>query len=86
MRAAGLGDYEMTDDEINKLYQAHSLLLSDVPGYIADMVRHVIAIEREACAKVCEEPAMMAEPYSKLDGWLPAAEWCASAIRMRGIK
>ena len=32
----------------------------------------VAAAEREACAKVCEEP-----------GW-NAADWCAKAIRARG--
>ena len=34
----------------------------------------VAAHEREACAKVCEEP-----------GW-NAANWCANAIRARGQK
>ncbi len=33
-----------------------------------------VAAEREACAKVCEEP-----------GW-NAANWCAKAIRARGNK
>ena len=32
----------------------------------------IAAAEREACAKVCEEP-----------GW-NAADWCAKAIRARG--
>ena len=36
------------------------------------MVEMAIAEEREACAKVCEEP-----------GW-NAANWCAKAIRARG--
>ena len=38
----------------------------------ARAIRMAINIEREACAKVCEEP-----------GW-NAANWCAKAIRARG--
>ena len=38
-----------------------------------DALRKLVASEREACAKVCEEP-----------GW-NAANWCAKAIRSRGL-
>ena len=37
-----------------------------------DALRKLVAAEREACARVCEEP-----------GW-NAANWCAKAIRARG--
>ena len=37
------------------------------------IINGAIAEEREACARVCEEP-----------GW-NAANWCAKAIRSRGL-
>jgi hypothetical protein len=40
--------------------------------HLMTLVERVVAEEREACAKVCEEP-----------GW-NAANWCAKAIRARG--
>ena len=40
--------------------------------HLMALVERVVAEEREACAKVCEEP-----------GW-NAANWCAKAIRARG--
>ena len=42
--------------------------------YIQRRIDRAVAAEREACAKVCEEP-----------GW-NAANWCAKAIRARGEK
>lgn len=42
--------------------------------YIQRKVERAVRAEREACAKVCEEP-----------GW-NAANWCATAIRARGNK
>jgi hypothetical protein len=39
---------------------------------LTDELAKAVAVEREACAKVCEEP-----------GW-NAANWCAKAIRARG--
>ena len=42
------------------------------PFNIEDFAKLVASAEREACAKVCEEP-----------GW-NAANWCAKAIRARG--
>ena len=39
---------------------------------LEDFANLIAAAEREACAKVCEEP-----------GW-NAANWCAKAIRARG--
>jgi len=40
--------------------------------HLMALVERVVAEEREACAKLCEEP-----------GW-NAANWCAKAIRARG--
>jgi hypothetical protein len=40
--------------------------------YLQEFAALVAAAEREACAKVCEEP-----------GW-NAANWCATQIRARG--
>lgn len=40
--------------------------------HLMTLVERVVAEEREACAKLCEEP-----------GW-NAANWCAKAIRARG--
>ena len=40
--------------------------------HIVALVNQAVEAEREACAKVCEEP-----------GW-NAANWCAKAIRARG--
>jgi hypothetical protein len=40
--------------------------------HLVALVNQAVEAEREACAKVCEEP-----------GW-NAANWCAAAIRARG--
>ena len=45
---------------------------SEVAVALARFAALVAAAEREACAKVCEEP-----------GW-NAANWCATQIRARG--
>ena len=60
-RQAGFVEYELDDGTTNafdKRYEAFAKLVA----------QH----EREACAKVCEQP-----------GW-NAANWCAKAIRARG--
>jgi hypothetical protein len=44
----------------------------DLTPYLERFAVLVAAAEREACAKVCEEP-----------GW-NAAKWCADRIRARG--
>jgi hypothetical protein len=44
----------------------------DLTPYLERFAALVAAAEREACAKVCEEP-----------GW-NAAKWCADRIRARG--
>ena len=71
----------MTRDDINRLIQDNGLFHGTVKiGVIMD-INHlekfaalVAAAEREACAKLCEEP-----------GW-NAANWCAKQIRARGEK
>jgi hypothetical protein len=57
----------MTD--VFKLIEDNGLTLHGDIEHFAELVR---ADEREACAKVCEEP-----------GW-NAANWCATQIRARG--
>jgi hypothetical protein len=59
----------MNKDEIIKLIEGNGLTLH---GDIEHFAALVEAAEREARAKVCEEP-----------GW-NAANWCAKAIRARG--
>ena len=69
----------MTRDDINRLIHDNGLFHGTVKiGVIMD-INHlekfaalVAAAEREACARVCEEP-----------GW-NAANWCAKQIRARG--
>jgi hypothetical protein len=72
----------MTREDIDRLAQEAGFKVGpsrdgpdDVWGVSANLERFaalVAAAEREACAKVCEEP-----------GW-NAANWCAKAIRARG--
>ena len=45
--------------------------LRPLEAYIQRKIERAVKEEREACAKVCEEP-----------GW-NAANWCAAAIRAR---
>jgi hypothetical protein len=70
----------MTKDDIIKI-ASEAYIYADLHhekhGNWLEAKRHqfanlVAAAEREACAKVCEEP-----------GW-NAANWCAKAIRARG--
>lgn len=49
-------------------------LLDALGTEIVERIECEIEAEREACARVCEEP-----------GW-NAANWCAKAIRARGEK
>ena len=59
----------MTREDIIRLIESNELTLH---GDIEHFAHLVAAAEREACAKVCEEP-----------GW-NAANWCAKQIRARG--
>lgn len=49
-------------------------LLDALGTEIVERIECEVEAEREACARVCEEP-----------GW-NAANWCAKAIRARGVK
>ena len=49
----------------------HGDTIEDLLDYLGTQIAEKIKAEREACAKVCEEP-----------GW-NAANWCAKAIRAR---
>ena len=67
----------MTRDDIIKLARKagiaqHGLGWTCWEGQLERFATLVAAHEREACAKVCEEP-----------GW-NAASWCAKQIRARG--
>ena len=59
-RRAGFDPHDMSSD--------FTCNLKDINSFAKLVAQH----EREACAKVCEEP-----------GW-NAANWCAKAIRARG--
>lgn len=63
----------MTRDEITRMAQEAGFVGFDGDnGSLRRFAALVAAAEREACAKVCEEP-----------GW-NAANWCATQIRARG--
>ena len=57
------------DDIIRMAEEAGIVVTGDAVWRLCELVA---AAEREACAKVCEEP-----------GW-NAANWCATQIRARG--
>ena len=68
----------MTREEYSLLFHRLQLnlvafkMLFQVDKEVLTLVNAAIEAEREACAKVCEEP-----------GW-NAANWCAKQIRARG--
>jgi hypothetical protein len=63
----------MTRDDIIRMAQKAHLVMYDYDHpSLERFAALVAAAEREACAKVCEEP-----------GW-NAANWCATQIRARG--
>lgn len=64
----------MTKDQIDELMRENGVVVVGEAVYVlCNLVEEQsAAAEREACAKVCEEP-----------GW-NAANWCANAIRARG--
>jgi hypothetical protein len=75
----------MTRDDINKLIQEHGLfhgvmalgVVMDA-GHLERFANLVTAIEREACAKVCD---VLADKHTFEGGY---ANECAFAIRERG--
>lgn len=60
------------DDIIRMAQKAHLVMYDYDHPSLERFAELVAAAEREACAKVCEEP-----------GW-NAANWCATQIRARG--
>ena len=71
----------MTKDEIGDLIEALPQGL-DTDEFIYRLINWAVDIEREACAKVCEQ---MTHPESSSNlAW--AARSCAAAIRARGEK
>ena len=84
----------MTRDDINRLIQDNGLFHGTVKiGVIMD-INHlekfaalVVAAEREACAKVCEELELKSadgEWGTYVAGWSDGTDDCAAAIRARG--
>ena len=88
LAAKACGGFNLWGDEMNKEeimrmaresgFDAHDMSddftcnLADIERFFRAAHAAGAAAEREACAKVCEEP-----------GW-NAANWCAKAIRARG--
>ena len=74
-REAGFEEYEWSslsgDSELDQTLQVGEYPVGEAVFNFAALVA---AAEREACARVCEEP-----------GW-NAANWCAKQIRARGEK
>jgi hypothetical protein len=62
----------MTKDDIIRMAKEAGFERTKMHKALERFAIIVAAAEREACAKVCEEP-----------GW-NAANWCAKAIRARG--
>jgi len=72
----------MTQDQIIQMLkkvvaenQHYTTWTVSTPHLVA-LVNHAIAVEREACAKVCDE-------FAKDSDW-PTVDNCAEAIRARG--
>ena len=68
----------MTRDQIDDLMHEHGIVVVGEAVYA--LVQLVIAIEREECAKVCEDID------TEYEGEDVLATWCAAAIRARGNK
>ena len=69
----------MTRDQIDDLMHEHGIVVVGEAVYA--LVQLVIAIEREACAKVCDA----VQKKNEDDGaWMWEARNCAAAIRARG--
>lgn len=66
----------MTRDQIDDLMHEHGIVVVGEAVYA--LVQLVIAIEREECAKVCEDID------TEYEGEDVLATWCAAAIRARG--
>ena len=78
----------MTRDQIDDLMHEHGIVVVGEAVYA--LVQLVIAIEREECAKICEEVESRAEElwdkfaYPEDQGMASGARQCTTAIRARG--
>jgi len=75
----------MTEDEINAVIE-RVIDFNSCCGWEHEFAREIAAVEREACAKVCDELINEETCYV----WIPDAKGavnnCAAAIRARGEK
>jgi hypothetical protein len=69
---------EEIGDLIEQLQSEHYAQGMDADDFIQELINRAIAIEREACAKVCDQRA----EEDKFEGCYANA--CAEAIRARG--
>ena len=85
----------MNDDELMRLVLEIDPTTVRIPPGVRKVVDAAIAAEREACAKVCDDEANVANMQAREggstmdDGRAIGAEACAAAIRARsnaGIK
>lgn len=60
------------DDEFDRIEREQEMRKGQPYIWEADAIKAAVLIEREECARICEET-----------GW-NAANWCAKAIRARG--
>lgn len=76
----------MTQDEINAVIE-RVIDFNSCCGWEHEFAREIAAVEREACAKVCDDMARaywMSEAEEPME--FPDAHDCAAAIRARGEK
>ena len=75
----------MTEDEISAVIE-RVIGFNSCCGWEHEFAREIAAVEREACAKKCDEGAgaYVNSDYTK--GLAHGARLCAAAIRARGEK
>ena len=80
----------MNRDEIIRIAREQGLPETAVEGVFrvnADDLGRMLAAEREACAKVCDELASPSRPLrDPARSWIAGTLDCAAAIRARGEK
>lgn len=84
----------MNREDINKVADwmmangyatGHGETMEDLLDELKWQIEEQIAIEREACAKVCEERfAGSVTANDTLEAFNGAIKWCAASIRARG--
>jgi hypothetical protein len=73
----------MTKEEIAELIDQMPQDM-DVNDFIHELVNRALAVEREACAQVCDEMEEKAEEHGTECCKWPTPSDCAYAIRARG--